>query len=210
VNLLWTFLTLLSIIGECNCRSANRFSEPLAIRLHATVHPFAPSIVTVIPTPAITTVSRFFSDRHSGAAAERVDSSEESSPRRHRSLLQRLHIQTSLNRGKSPTPLRPPTAPAAISGGSSSVTAVRGSPSQSDAATIEEITRIMPQSLVVSTPPQGNPTKRQRSADGRIPYPRSISAGRNGSNVASSGTSRTPLKANVRIPGYLEKSKTGK
>lgn len=68
----------------------------------------------------------------------------------------------------------------------------------------------MPQSLLVSTPPQASSTKRQRSADSRDPHPhpRPDSAGQNGSKLASSRPSRTPLKANVRIPAYLEKSRS--
>ena len=162
-------------------------------------------------TAAITTVSRFFSDKHSGAATEVTDSSADSPARRQRSLLQRLHIHTSVKRGKSPTPIRPPTAPAAVSGGSPSITAVRHSPSRSDATTIEEITRIMPQSLLLSTPPQaGTSAKRQRSADSRDPHPRPNSAGETGSSRMSRTTSSTQLKSNVRIPPYLEKSRNGK
>lgn len=209
--LLWALLIYLRTSDGSPCQSGSRFPESVAIGLYTLPRPFATSIVNVGPTLAITTVSRFFSDKFSGAVVGRLDSSGESSPTRRRSLLQRLHIQTSDDRGKYSTPARPPTAPAATSGGSSSTTTVRSSRSQPD-ATIEDITKIMPQSLIVSTPPRSSSTKRQRSADSRMPHPhpRSTSAGRNGSNVAGSGTGRTPLKPNVRIPAYLEKSKSGK
>lgn len=68
----------------------------------------------------------------------------------------------------------------------------------------------MPQSLLVSTPPQGHSIKRQRSADSRDPHPRPVSDGQSESNVASSRSSRTSLKADVKIPAYLEKSRSGK
>ena len=164
---------------------------------------------TSVNTAANTTVSRFFSDRHSGATTESTDSSEDSPTRRQRSLLHRLHISTAIKRGKSPQPLRPPTAPAAISAEAAAVTAVRTSPAHSNDATIQEITRIMPQSLMISTPPQNSATKRQRSADSRNGRPRADSAGRNLPSAVPSASSRTPLKANIKMPAYLEKSRNG-
>lgn len=170
-----------------------------------------PNIIRTQRQSAITTVSRFFTDKHTGAASEGLDSSADS-PRRQRSLLQRLHIHTSIKRGKSPTPIRPPTAPAAVSGGSPSVTAFRHSPSRSDATTIEEITRIMPQSLLVSTPPQGggSSAKRQRSADGRNSQSLPTSTSQDALTKTRKATGPTRLRSNVRMPPYLEKSRNGK
>lgn len=152
-------------------------------------------------------MSRFFTDKNLGAATERAVSSEDSPSRRQRSLLRRLHIHTSIKRAKSPTPLRPPTAPAAVSGGTF-VTAVRESPSQSDGSSIEEITRTMSQSLLVSTP-SGSSAKRQRSADGRDLHSRPASAGQNVSSHASLKSEKPLLKPNFRMPPYLEKSRSG-
>lgn len=69
----------------------------------------------------------------------------------------------------------------------------------------------MPQSLLLSTPPQsGTSAKRPRSADSRDPNPRSNSIGETDSTKMSRTTSKTQLRSNVRIPPYLEKSRNGK
>ena len=156
--------------------------------------------------PATTiTVSKFFTDRHAGVATDRTGSSEDSSSKKQRSLFQRLHIHTSsIKRGKSPTPLRPSTASEALGKGSPIVHAVRKSPSTSDAANIEEIIRIMPQSLIIGA--QG--AKRQRSADGRPPEAEIDTTQNESKGKAMSGVSLS--RSSVRIPPYLEKSRGGR
>lgn len=163
------------------------------------------SRISNFQTAATITVSKFFTDKHAGAATDRTGSSEDSS-RRQRTLLQRLHIHTSIKRGKSPVPLRPSTASAALGGGSPSPRAVRASPSTSDAADIEEITRMMPQSLIIGNAQR---EKRQRSADGRLVegYEHGLDHEHKEANVV---TGTTPSKPSIRMPPYLEKSRSGK
>lgn len=159
---------------------------------------------------AKTTVSRFFSDRHDGAASGDTNPPEGLPHKRQRSLLQRLHIHTSIKRGKSPTPIRPPSALATTSGGST-ITATRGSLSQPD-ANIAEITRMMPKSLSIGTPPPqvASSVKRPRSAGSRDPRPRPPLAGQKGTKDSRYRLSTSQLRPNIKIPPYLEKSKTGK
>ncbi|KAJ9654632.1 tyrosine protein phosphatase 1 [Neophaeococcomyces mojaviensis] len=69
----------------------------------------------------------------------------------------------------------------------------------------------MPQSLSISTPPQvGSSAKRLRSVDSRDPQPRPVLAGQNGSRNSSHRLSRAHLRPDIKVPPYLQKSKTGR
>ena len=148
-----------------------------------------------------TTVSRLFSDRHSGAATDKLYGSEETSTHKQRSLLSRLHLHSSLKRGKSPAPL----IPSIISRSSvvDGLTAHRESPTGS-VNDVNEIIRIMPQSLLLSKT-ESTSTKRQRSADGR-----DWNEDRETVNDGALNTeTRQDLSNDVRVPPYLLKSSNG-
>ena len=161
---------------------------------------------------ATTTVSRFFSDKSPGAVPQDPESEEASNPPvpaplKRPTILQRLHIHSS---GKKPKP-KPPTLEIRPTTSSSlpvpsTTDSSRAPSSHSDAATIAEITQMMPQSLSLNTPPS-NTGKRQRSRDSRHEPSRPPSAGQGG--PASLTEEERLARTGVKMPAYLNKSRLG-
>lgn len=158
---------------------------------------------------ATTTVSRFFTDKVGAApqdpASEDSPSPATTAPPRRPGFLHRLHIHSSAKKPKPPAlTIRPST--------SSSLPVRSSSPprldtSHSDAATIAEITSIMPQSLTLGTPPQAS-NKRQRSRESRKEPSRPGSAGQTAPSAPPNDYERL-ARSGVRLPSYLNKTKTG-
>lgn len=177
---------------------------PLLFRIRRSVkHPLHQSIVK-------TTVSRFFTDKSSGAASPDPESEELSTtaiPKKP-TFLQRFHIG-STSTSKKPKPptltIRPTTSSSLPAQQARSTSQTRAGSSHSNATTIAEITQIMPQSLNLSSTPPQTSNKRQRSRDSRREASRPSSAGRNGTANEQDRLARS----GVRLPAYLSKSRSG-
>ena len=166
-----------------------------------------------------TTVSRFFTDKSSGAVPQDPGRSSEESPstttpinKRH-SLLQRLHIHSTSKKPKPKPPtltIRPTTSSSLPAHPVRSSSQVRAGSSHSNAATIAEIAHIMPQSLHTGTLPQAS-NKRQRSRDSRndAASSRPDSAGQSGNAGTLSDTEGLTRKG-VKMPAYLNKTRNGR
>ncbi len=153
-----------------------------------------------------TTVSRFFTDKSAGDASP-DQASEESPvttppPLKRPSFLHRLHIHSSGKKPKPPALTIRQTTSSSLPVRSSSKP--RAGSSHSDAVTIAEITKIMPQSLSLGTPPQAS-NKRQRSRDSRKESSRPGSAGQ----TASPTDAERLAQRGIRLPAYLKKTKSG-
>ena len=157
----------------------------------------------------ITTVSRFFTDK-SGAASPDQASEESpvatSPPPKRPSFLHRLHIHSSGKKPKPPALTIRPTTSSSLPVRSSSKPRVGSS--HSDAVTVAEITKIMPQSLNLSTPPQAS-NKRQRSRDSRKEASRPGSAGQTAPPPPPPNDAERLARRRIRLPAYLNKTKSG-
>ena len=156
-----------------------------------------------------TTVSRFFTDKSGAASPDQV--SEESPattspPPKRPSFLHRLHIHSSGKKPKPPALTIRPTTSSSLPVRSSSKP--RLASSHSDAVTIAEITKIMPQSLNLSTPPQAS-NKRQRSRDSRKEASRPGSAGQAAPPPPLPNDTERLARRGIRLPAYLNKTKSG-
>ena len=165
---------------------------------------------SILRNPFVTiTVSRLFSDKHVGAVTEDTESSGEPQPKRPRSLLQRLHIRTSHRREKASNSIVKPSVTKTVGISSSPKVSEQNLTSRSNAADIEEITKIMPQSLIIGSS-QGIPTKRQRSTDGRANGGQEATVEHDDAGRSSLVPNTTPSKPSVQMPPYLEKTRSGK
>lgn len=171
---------------------------------HPVNHPLQQSI-------AKTTVSRFFTDKSAGAASPDPESEESPNPtiQKRPTFLQRLHIGSSSSSKKPKPPIltiRPTTSSSLPAQPVRSTSQTRAGSSHSNAATIAEITQMMPQSLNLSSTPPQTSNKRQRSRDSRRETSRPSSAGQNG---AAANEQDRLARSGVRLPSYLNKSRSG-
>lgn len=160
---------------------------------------------------ATTTVSKFFTDKHGAAPPDppSEDSSSATSSGKRPSLFHRLHIHSSGRRIKPiPSLTIRPTTSSSLPQFSSAES--RPATSHSNAATVAEISQIMPRSLRIGTPPN-NSIKRQRSRESETGSTLSTKASSNNDASADSTIHDDLLKAiTVKIPSYLNKGPSGK
>lgn len=158
---------------------------------------------------ATTTVSKFFTDKHGAAPQDpfEEDSSSSTGPAKRPSLFHRLHIHSSGRRAKTvPNLTIRPTTSSSLPPFSS--TESRPGSSHSDAATIAEISQIMPRSLNISTPPT-NSIKRQRSQESGTNVSLSGQVSLSGGSGTSTDHDDLARTVSVKIPFYLNKTSSG-
>ena len=157
-----------------------------------------------------TTVSKFFTDKHGAAPPEDLEeTSTSTTPNKRPSILQRLHIHSSGKRSKTvPNITIRPSTSSSLPPLSIPPIESRPPTSHSDAATVAEISQIMPQSLHITTPPSGA-IKRQRSQEVSVDDPASVSANQGSSVGVTNEHADLANHVTARIPSYLTKSRAG-
>lgn len=174
-----------------------------------------PSLFSVVPGKhhpiATTTVSKFFTDKYGAAPPEpsSEDSTNSTASGKRPSLFHRLHIHSSGRRTKTvPNLTIRPTTSSSLPHFSSAES--RPATSHSNAATISEITQIMPRSLRVGTPPTNSSIKRQRSRESETGSSLSGKASSTGASGNSADHDDLAKTVTVKIPSYLNKTPAGK
>jgi hypothetical protein len=148
-------------------------------------------------------IDRFRSNQQPEDSSRTPSPPSQPAPARRTTLFQRLHLSSHSRKKPKPPKLhieRPTTSSSLPVVRSSSQTRAVSSHS-TDAATIAEITSMMPQSLDLGTQTD---RKRQRSRDSR----KTVTGSDGGGRKASTDSQRL-ARQGIRMPAYLSKTKSG-